>query len=139
MDSDQRTGVVVDILDRKYTFAGSGDMTSRQIAEIAALVDEKLRRVQSAHGSRTPWHTAIIAALELIDELFGLRQSYQSTEADIAMRTSRLTSSLGRLLQDVGPRWSSDTAAEQQAEAGLIRHEALSAKPDPAREDSQIL
>jgi cell division protein ZapA (FtsZ GTPase activity inhibitor) len=136
MDSDHSGGVVVDILDRKYTFAGSDDMTSRQIAEVAALVDERLRRVQSVHGSRTPWHTAIIAALELIDELFGLRQRYQSTEADIAMRTSRLTSSLGKLLQDVGPRWPSDTVVERQAEAGWDRQHAPAAETDPAREDS---
>ena len=135
MDSDHSGGVVVDILDRKYTFSGGDDTTSRQIAEIAALVDERLRRVQSAHGSRPPWHTAIIAALELIDELFGLRQRYQSTEADIAMRTSRLTSSLGRLLQDVGPRWPADTAAERQSEADWNR-QAPAAEANPAREDS---
>jgi cell division protein ZapA (FtsZ GTPase activity inhibitor) len=135
MDSDHSGGVVVDILDRKYTFAGSDDMTSRQIAEVAALVDERLRRVQSVPGSRTPWHTAIIAALELIDELFGLRQRYQSTEADIAMRTSRLTSSLGKLLQDVGPRWPSDIAAERQAEAGWDRQHSSAAEANPARED----
>ena len=132
MNSDHSGGVVVDILDRKYTFAGSDEMTSRQIAEIAALVDERLRRVQSVHGSRTPWHTAIIAALELIDELFGLRQRYQSTEADIALRTSRLTSSLGRLLQDVGPRWP----AERQAEADeWNRQQSPAAEANPAREE----
>ena len=136
MDSDRSSGVVVDILDRKYTFASKDDATSRQIAETAALVDEKLRRVQSVHGSRPPWHTAIIAALELIDELFGLRQRYQSTEADIAMRTSRLTSSLGRLLQDVGPRWPSGTRAERQGVADWDRQQSPAAEANPAREDS---
>ena len=130
MDSGHSSGVVVDILDRKYTFASSDDVTSRKIAVIAALVDEKLRRVQSVHGSRSPWHTAIIAALELIDELFGLRQHYQSTEADIAMRTSCLTSSLGRLLQDVGPRWPTDTSVEWD------RQQSPGAEANSAREDS---
>ena len=130
MDSGHSSGVVVDILDRKYTFASSDEVASRQIAEIAALVDEKLRRVQSVHGPRPPWHSAIIAALELIDELFGLRQHHQSTEADIAMRTSRLTSSLGRLLQDVGPRWPTDHAVERD------RQEFPAVEANPAREDS---
>ena len=136
MNSDHSSGVVVDILDRKYTFASNDDTTSRQIAETAALVDEKLRRVQSVHGSRPPWHTAIIAALELIDELFCLRQRYRSKEADIAMRTSRLTSSLGRLLQDVGPRWPSGTQAEGQAVAECDRQQSPAAGVNPAREDS---
>ena len=124
MSRGHRDGVVVDILDRKYTFACSDDTPREHIAEVASLVDEHLRQAQSAHGTTTTLRTAIITALELVDELFRLRETYESAESDIATRTSRLTSNLGKLLEEVGPRWQEEeTIAENRA-----------GSPDPEQE-----
>ena len=69
-----------------------------------AVVDKKLRQAQLNHGSSTAIQTALIAGLDLVDELFNLQERYEKTENDIASRASRLTSSLEQLLQKIEPQ-----------------------------------
>ena len=49
----------------------------------------------------SPLQVAILASLSLVEELLSLRQDYASAEADIALRTSQLTTSLGHLFAEV--------------------------------------
>jgi cell division protein ZapA (FtsZ GTPase activity inhibitor) len=60
-----------------------------------------MRELQQQKPHQSPLQTAILAGLNLVDELFKMQVDYQSAESDIAQRTSRLTTSLGRVFQDV--------------------------------------
>ena len=104
MNRSQYSSVVVEILERKYTFAVCSEKTPEHITAVAAVVDKKLRQAQLNHESSTAIQTALIAGLDLVDELFNLQERYEKTENDIATRTSRLTSSLEQLLQKIEPQ-----------------------------------
>ena len=104
MNRSRYSSVVVEILERKYTFSVSSEKTPEHITEVAAVVDNKLRQAQLNHGSSTAIQTALIAGLDLVDELFNLQERYEKTENDIASRASRLTSSLEQLLQKIEPQ-----------------------------------
>jgi len=99
--SDPRTSAVtVEIYRKRYTFACQGEDEAEQIRSAASLVDEKMRRVEEEQHPASALQTAILAALNLVDELFRLRSEFDAAETNIADRTSRLTASLGRLLDD---------------------------------------
>lgn len=99
--SEPRTGAVtVEIFRKRYTFACQGEDEAEHIRSAASLVDEKMRRVEEEQHPASSLQTAILAALNLVDELFRLRSEFDAAETNIADRTSRLTASLGRLLDD---------------------------------------
>jgi len=93
--------VAVNIYSKTYTFALDSGKTAEQVRQIAQLVDESMNQIKQAHHPPTPVRTAVLAALNLVDELFQLQTSYQAAESDIAQRTSRLTASLGRIFEQV--------------------------------------
>ncbi len=90
--------IKVAILGRQYTFASRGEETDRHIQKVAELVDAKMREVQ--YDGSTPIQTAVLAGLELIDELLHLQDEVSNVEADLSERTHRLTESLGRIFRD---------------------------------------
>ncbi len=93
--------VTVTILGKPYTIAPDQDQSAEQIQEVARLADETMRQLQQQKPHQSQLQTAILAGLNLVDELFKMQVDYQSAESDIAQRTSRLTASLGRVFQDV--------------------------------------
>ena len=98
MEESQPDRVTVEILGKRYTFACDGDAEGKQIREAAELVDERMRRIRDEQHPPTPLQTAILAALNLVDEMRRMRLEYEAAETDIAERTNRLTASLGRLM-----------------------------------------
>ncbi len=91
---------VVTIFGKTYTLSTEGQDVER-IRETAQLVDFHMREAAGDDQPPSPVQTAVLAGLNLVDELFALQTAYTSTEADIALRTSRLTASLGRLFEQV--------------------------------------
>ncbi|MFP5234105.1 MAG: cell division protein ZapA [Acidobacteriota bacterium] len=96
-------GVVVDIYDQIYQLRG---VDPAHIAHLAAVVDGKMRAV-SAHGATVDsLRVAVLAALNLADELVTLRARYEAlcasleagrqTAAESAVR-SRAGSLMGML------------------------------------------
>ena len=92
--------VSVEIFGKRYTFACDGEDEARKVREAAELVDERMRGIRDEQHPPTPLQTAILAALDLVDEMRRMRSEYEAAETDIAERTNRLTASLGRLLED---------------------------------------
>ncbi len=92
--------VVVSINGKKYAIALQPGQTPEHVQEVAQFVDAAMQAVRSADRYAPPVHTAILAGLQLAEELLGLQAEYQAAEADIAQRTSRLTASLGRLFEE---------------------------------------
>jgi cell division protein ZapA (FtsZ GTPase activity inhibitor) len=58
-------------------------------------------QVKSEMSTGSPLQVAILASLNLVEELQSLQEDYASAESDITLRTSRLTASLGRLFAEV--------------------------------------
>ena len=90
--------VTVSVLGKSYTLESSGERTEEYVHRVAQLVDDKVRSAGPTHTS--PVQTAVLAGLELVDELLKLRAEYRTAESDIAQRTSRLASSLGEIFRE---------------------------------------
>lgn len=72
--------VVVDIYDQIYQLRG---VNSEHIEKLASVVDLKMRAV-SAHGATVDsLRVAVLAALNLADELLMLRGRYESLNASV--------------------------------------------------------
>ena len=93
--------VTVIILGKSYTIAPDRDHSAEYIREIAQLADEGMRELQKQKPHQSPLQIAVLASLNLVDELFKMQADYQSAESDIAQKASRLTASLGHIFQDV--------------------------------------
>lgn len=91
--SDSLTATV-EILGREYKIRGAADAT--YIAEVARYVDAKLREVSQGGVSPPPDRVAIIAAMNIADELFQLRRASNEEFSSIEKRTQ----SLIRMLDD---------------------------------------
>lgn len=95
--------VRVSILGKEYAFASPSAETDQHILQVAQLVEAKIRQVQAEAGAATPMQTAVVAGLELVDELLRLRREVSVAQDNIAERTDRLTESLGRLFREAAP------------------------------------
>lgn len=99
MEDNTPDRVTVEILGKRYTFACEGEAEAARVREAAELVEERMRRIRDEQHPPSPLQTAILAALNLVDEMRRMRSEYEAAETDIAERTNRLTASLGKLLE----------------------------------------
>jgi len=77
------------ILGQKYTI--KGDAPEEYIQQLAAYVDQKLKDVHNSVPNITPVKASILAALDLADELFQLKNQQEEVARDIEEKTDRLT------------------------------------------------
>jgi len=77
------------ILGQKYTI--KGDAPEEYIQELAAYVDKKLKDVHNSIPNITPVKASILAALDLADELFQLKNQQEEVARHIEEKTDRLT------------------------------------------------
>ena len=102
------TSVAVDIYDQTYRLSG---VDPAHITALAALVDGKMRAV-SAHGATVDsLRVAVLAALNIADELLELRtrhgsllQSLDRSEDTARRRAHSLSSLLDEALEDNVPQ-----------------------------------
>ena len=116
MPPADRRVVKVRVLDREYAFASQGEEMDERLQHVARLVDEKMREVRGTSRTLTPMQIAVLAGLELVDELLRMRQDVSAVEEDISQRANRLTESLGQLLRG-GEALSSPVAEETEGGA----------------------
>ena len=95
------SNTVANIFGKNYTLVVDQDHPADLVQQIAQLVDERMHQVKGELRAGSPLQVAILANLNLVEELLSLQEGYASTESDIAQRTSRLTASLGRLFAEV--------------------------------------
>jgi cell division protein ZapA len=96
--------VSVDIYDQVYTLRGTDP---EHIVRLASVVDEKMRAV-AAHGSTVDsLRVAVLAALNIADELTRLRARYETlarsvgqTETSMRSRAGTLAGMLDEVLED---------------------------------------
>lgn len=78
----------VDIHGQQY--AVRSDLDPTYIAELAACLDEKMRLAAVEIESADPLRVAVVAALNLADELFRARAENGDTESQVFARTAEI-------------------------------------------------
>jgi len=87
--------VVVDIYDQVYQLRGTD---AAYIEKLAAIVDGKMRAV-SAHGTTVDsLRVAVLAALNIADELTALRERYAALSGSVNQQETSVRSRAGSLL-----------------------------------------
>ena len=86
---DSANLVKVSILGQDYTVKAPADAT--YIKEVAEYVNEKMKEVQDSIGpDQSSTRIAILAAMNISDELFSIRKNKDSESGDIGGRISSL-------------------------------------------------
>jgi len=81
--------VEVYILGQKYTV--KGDASEEYIMKLASYVDEKLKEVHSSIPNITPVKASILAALNIADELFKMKNDQEKMTKFIEDKANTLT------------------------------------------------
>lgn len=94
----------VEIYDQVYHLRGVDPV---YITHLASIVDEKMRAVSAHGGTVDSLRVAVLAALNIADELNTLRQSYnelagaqQSSQSSLRSRADSLSGMLDEVLSD---------------------------------------
>lgn len=100
--------VAVNIYDGVYHLRGSDPA---YLERLAGLVDGKMRAVASTGTTVDSLRVAVLAALNLADELLTLRarhdaatQNLRQTQSEVRSRTGSLSGLLDEVLDDLGSR-----------------------------------
>jgi cell division protein ZapA len=97
--ADKGDQVQVEIFGQTYSVKAGGDPA--YVQKLAAFVDEEMKDVSRASGAVDSLRVAVLAALNLADECFRLRQeaaSKHSSGAQLDERALRLARKLGAAL-----------------------------------------
>jgi cell division protein ZapA len=81
--------IEVYILGQKYTI--KGDAPEEYMRELASYVDKKLKEVYHISPNITPVKASILAALDIADELFRLKNEQEELAKHIEEKTNRLS------------------------------------------------
>lgn len=86
---DSANLVKVSILGQDYTVKAPAD--AEYIKEVAEYVNEKMREVQESIGpDQSSTRIAILAAMNISDELFSIKRNKESNTGDIGGRIASL-------------------------------------------------
>jgi cell division protein ZapA len=99
---DARNLVEVQIFGHSYTIRGEADQD--YILNVAAYVDRKMREVTEKLPVASLSKVAILASLNIADELFKQRAQNESRESQLRARAARLNAVLDEVLQDSASR-----------------------------------
>ena len=91
--------VAVDIYDQVYHLRGTDPA---YIEQLAASVDAKMRAVSAMGGTVDSLRVAVLAAVNLADELAQLRQRYASLDGSVTQSQSTIRSRAGSLSNMLG-------------------------------------
>jgi cell division protein ZapA len=101
-DAPGRESIVVDIYDQSYHLRGTDP---KYLQQLAALVDAKMRAVTQQGTTVDSLRVAVLAALNIADELVTLQQKHSAlhgpVEANIKDRTEVLAGMLDAALEDL--------------------------------------
>lgn len=89
--------VRVDIYDQTYHLRGSD---TEYIAQLGEYVDNKMRLIAQQASTVDSLRVAVLAALNIADELHVLRRKYDSIASDYNERAGHLAGALDEVLQE---------------------------------------
>src|SRR5512140_1790130 len=93
-DGDRANIVKVTILGQEYPVRADAD--AAYVREIAAFLDARMRLIQQADPNRPPLKIAILAALNLIDEMLTLKKEKQELADRYERKVREFTEHLNR-------------------------------------------
>ena len=93
---DEGRVVPVEIAGQRYPIRSSLD--PEYVARLATYVDEKMRAAADTTPSGDSMRLAVIAALNVADELFRCRDANRARNGELAERTQELERLLDRVL-----------------------------------------
>ena len=96
MDNDLGRLIPVDIQGQRYPIRTS--LEADYVGELARFVDDKMRAVCESSPSGDSLRLAVLAALNIADELFRQRHATTLRDGQIAERTQELERLLDRVL-----------------------------------------
>jgi cell division protein ZapA len=97
MDSTQTQSVKVEIYNQTYNIRGDGN--SDYIVQLAELVDRRMREIASATLTVDSLKVAILAALQIADELQQMRRRYEQLDVQLAQRSAEAGELLDQVLK----------------------------------------
>jgi cell division protein ZapA len=95
---DAKNVVQVEIFGHSYTIRGEANQ--QYILEVAAYVDRKMREITEKLPVASLSKVAILASLNIADELFKERAREREQQQQLSSRAARLNAVLDDLLQD---------------------------------------
>jgi cell division protein ZapA len=95
---DAKTPVQVTIFGHSYSVKGQDD--KEYVLEVAAYVDRKMREITGRLPVAPLSKVAILASLNIADELFKERARQQAQSRELDHQAARLNAVLDDLLQD---------------------------------------
>jgi cell division protein ZapA len=89
--------VKIDIYDQSYNV--NADQNEEYLKELAAYVDAKMREVAEATRMVDSLKVAVLAALNIADEVFTLRERQQQIEGPLRKRVEKAVSLVEKALE----------------------------------------
>lgn len=123
----KKDGVPVKIFHYQFRL-GSDSRDPEYIEKAAAYLDEKMRRAAEEAGKRSPFEIAILAAMEIAEEVLEERKK---TERMLNQADERLSSFTERLESHGGSTQELVESGEPSAESDPITKENPSRKSQP--------
>ena len=94
--------ITIDIHGQRYSF--KSDLDPQYVSELATMVDEKMRTVAIELASADPLKLAIVAALNLADDLARSREHSAGTEGRLITRTAEIERIIDAVLDEAQAR-----------------------------------
>jgi cell division protein ZapA len=96
--SGKPESIAVEIYGQTYNVRGEGDPA--YLTELARFVDSRMREIASQVSTVDPVRIAILAALNIADELSQCRKRYDDTNGIWLEKTEKLVERLGETLAE---------------------------------------
>jgi len=96
--ADTPNAVQVQIFGLTYTVRAGAD--PGYVEQLAAYVDEQMREVSKGSGAVDSVRIAVLAALNIADELFRVRERVREAGGDAREQAARLARELSAVLED---------------------------------------
>jgi cell division protein ZapA len=94
--------VKVEIYDQVYHLRGEQD--EAYMTELARFVDGKMRAVAEATHTVDSLRVAVLAAVNIADEFFELRERQEAIEGPLRKRVERCVTLVEKALESAAPR-----------------------------------
>lgn len=89
--------VRVEIFDQSYNLRGTD---AEYIQTLARYVDSRMRQIAQQTSTIDSLRLAVLAAINIADELHVLRRTHDSVTSDVKQRASHLSGALDEVLQE---------------------------------------
>ena len=83
-----KRSVKVSVANQQFTL--KTDATSRYVKNLAAYVDDKLAEAKRSGRGATTQSLALLAAMNIADELFELQENHASLKREVRERSQRI-------------------------------------------------